>query len=216
MFLDLQRLAMREIKAAESTDLTLAFTQLEAYGLGRSFRISSILRRIHSLLQLPISDLTNLEVPDVDGMQASVAEGKTLVGLALSFATATVLRDLKFRARIPVKGYSLVGVADEWGMLEEGDVYVCVTDGETGEPSWLEGQVMVSRSPTTHLGGDLCSTSSLTLFFSLQTRPLTETVSLADVRLLYGQFDASSSQLSAHPDLPFAFTSQPSVIRLPI
>ena len=155
VFLDRQRLAIREIEACE-TDLTQAYTQLERYGLGRSFRISSILMRIELLLPgLSFSDLTDLHPTtneDRFDVKASEAAGKTLLGTALQIATATVLRDLKFRARIPVQGYSLVGVADEWGMLAEGEIYACVTDVE-GEPSWIKGSVLVTRSPTTHCGG---------------------------------------------------------------
>jgi len=64
-----------------------------------------------------------------------------------------VLRDLKHHARIPVdEGYTLVGVADIHDYLQEGEVFACVTIQETNSIHYLEGDVLVSRSPTIHPG----------------------------------------------------------------
>jgi len=42
----------------------------------------------------------------------------------LSFCANHVLRNLKYRARIPIPGsWMLVGVADEYDLLQEGEIY---------------------------------------------------------------------------------------------
>ena len=61
-----------------------------------------------------------------------------------------LFRDLKHRARIPVPGWTLVGVADIHSYLNEGEVFVCIED--EGKRQFLEGPICVSRSPTIHPG----------------------------------------------------------------
>lgn len=64
-----------------------------------------------------------------------------------------VLRDVKNRAHIPVPGgWTLVGVADVHGYLEDGEIFACIIPYEGHEPIYLEGPTMISRSPTTHPG----------------------------------------------------------------
>ena len=72
----------------------------------------------------------------------------------MDFAVNHVLRDLKYHARIPVPGpdsWTLVGVADVHKYLREGQVFVCVDSQQHGL-LYLEGPVMVSRSPYIHPG----------------------------------------------------------------
>jgi len=60
---------------------------------------------------------------------------------------------LKNHARIPVNdGYTLVGVADIHEYLQEGEVFACVTAPETNSIRYLDGPVLVSRSPIIHPG----------------------------------------------------------------
>ncbi|KAI0757094.1 RdRP-domain-containing protein [Daedaleopsis nitida] len=73
----------------------------------------------------------------------------------MDFAINHVLRELKHHARIPVPGkhsWTLVGVADVYGYLEEGEVFVCVDSPKETELIYLEGRVLVSRSPVIHPG----------------------------------------------------------------
>jgi hypothetical protein len=71
----------------------------------------------------------------------------------LEFSIHHILRDLKHHARIPVpEGYTLVGVADFHGYLREGEVFACASIPETNSIHYLEGLVLISRSPAIHPG----------------------------------------------------------------
>jgi hypothetical protein len=71
---------------------------------------------------------------------------------SLDLAVQHVLRELKHRARIPVPGsWTLVGIADIHDFLKEGEIFVCVRERQS-EPIYLEGNVLVSRSPCLHPG----------------------------------------------------------------
>lgn len=62
------------------------------------------------------------------------------------------LRDLKYRARIPLqKSYTLVGVADEDHILEPDSIYACV-QFPNRSPQYLKGSFAISRSPSLHPG----------------------------------------------------------------
>ena len=50
------------------------------------------------------------------------------------------------------EGSSAVGVADVHGWLEENEVFACIMPTDGTGPIYLEGPVMVSRSPTIHAG----------------------------------------------------------------
>ncbi|KAG9233793.1 rna-dependent rna polymeras-like protein [Amylocarpus encephaloides] len=70
-------------------------------------------------------------------------------------AVLVQLRTLKYKARIPVKhGYTLLGIMDETGILNEGQVF-CITD-DSGVSRVITGQngqeVIVTRSPALHPG----------------------------------------------------------------
>ncbi|KAF9450099.1 RNA-dependent RNA polymerase [Macrolepiota fuliginosa MF-IS2] len=63
-----------------------------------------------------------------------------------------VLRDLKNSARIPIPdAWTLVGVADTHGFLEENEIFACIKQ-PNGTVTYLEGHVLVSRSPCIHPG----------------------------------------------------------------
>ncbi|KAM0751510.1 RdRP-domain-containing protein [Meredithblackwellia eburnea MCA 4105] len=62
------------------------------------------------------------------------------------------LRDIKHKARIPLPGsYTLVGIADEDGVLEEGEIYAAIAK-DREEVVYLEGPICISRSPVIHPG----------------------------------------------------------------
>ncbi|CAI6338971.1 unnamed protein product [Periconia digitata] len=72
-------------------------------------------------------------------------------------AAMASLRDLKYRARIPIeKGYLLYGVMDEFNELKEGEVYVTFAtedkDGHWARRVLLGNNIVVTRAPALHPG----------------------------------------------------------------
>jgi hypothetical protein len=75
----------------------------------------------------------------------------------VEIAAMSTLRDLKYRARIPIeKGYLLYGLMDETNTLKEGQVYIATedeTDSGHRERSILVGErIVVTRAPALHPG----------------------------------------------------------------
>ncbi|KAI0033371.1 RNA-directed RNA polymerase 2 [Vararia minispora EC-137] len=125
--------AVAEVKEAKA-DVRGAAGLLERYGLGTSFRIPSVL---NSLARLGIDHII----------------GDVFYDKVLEFAVNHILRDLKNHARIPVpQGWTLVGVVDEHDQLAEGEIFACVRPLDSNKNTYLEGPVLVSRSPTIHPG----------------------------------------------------------------
>ncbi|QRW05216.1 RNA-dependent RNA polymerase [Ceratobasidium sp. AG-Ba] len=70
----------------------------------------------------------------------------------LKNAETDILRELKHRARIPVpESWKLVGIADEFDYLKQSEIYACTRDRD-GEPIYLEGPYLITRSPVIHPG----------------------------------------------------------------
>ncbi|ESK98362.1 hypothetical protein Moror_112 [Moniliophthora roreri MCA 2997] len=124
--------AVHEVQQA-TKNLVDAARMLETFGLGTSFRLTSV------MLNLSRLGINNM---DWDPFYHQM----------LQFAVHHVLRMLKNRARIPVPGcWTLVGVADVHGHLEEDEIFACVKPID--KPAiYLEGPVLISRSPTIHPG----------------------------------------------------------------
>lgn len=71
---------------------------------------------------------------------------------AFELALLTALRDIKHKARIPVPGgVTLIGIVDETGVLEEGEVY-CPYKWDDGIEGLVTGHVLITRSPVHHPG----------------------------------------------------------------
>lgn len=71
---------------------------------------------------------------------------------AFELSLLTALRDLKHRARIPVpQGVTLMGIVDETGVLEEGEIY-CPYQSDDGTLGLVTGHVLITRSPVHHPG----------------------------------------------------------------
>lgn len=131
VFEKLQDDAVRNVHASVES-MERAARLLESYGLGASFRLTSVMLSLHKLGVKPLEDVFWQQMMD--------------------FAVNHVLRELKHHARIPVPGgYNLVGVADIHGFLKEGEVFVCIDD-PSGGVTCFSGPVMISRSPTIHPG----------------------------------------------------------------
>src|SRR5215471_17849624 len=126
-----QDLAVAEAQEANET-LRRAAGFLEQHGLGSSFRLSSVMISLDSLGIAPLSD--------------------EFYGRMMEYAVHHVLRELKHHARIPIPGgWTLVGVADVHNVLEEGQIFACVKP-EGSKSQYLEGPILISRSPTIHPG----------------------------------------------------------------
>lgn len=133
VFQKLQDEAVRDVNEATKS-LGKAAKTLEQFGLATSYRLSSTLLHL-AKLDLHPSDLGEF----YDQM--------------ITDAIHHILRDLKHHARIPVlDGYTLVGVADIHQYLQEGEVFACVTVPEANSIKYLEGPVLISRSPVIHPG----------------------------------------------------------------
>lgn len=127
-----QDAAVQEVNDSSRT-LAGAGRLFEKYGLGASFRVPSVLNSLAKLDML------------------SDAGSRSFYDKILHCAKNHILRDLKNYARIPVPGaWTLVGVADMHGELGENEIYACVR--KDGRTIYLEGDVMISRSPTSHPG----------------------------------------------------------------
>ncbi|KAF7791939.1 hypothetical protein EIP86_002965 [Pleurotus ostreatoroseus] len=133
VFEDLQRSAVQQ--AQQSTrSLESSARLLEVYGLGASYRLTSVMLSLHKLGLRPLT-------------------GNNFWERMMAFAIHHVLRELKHHARIPVpNAWNLVGVADIHGYLEEGEVFACIEPTNGTGPIYLDGPVMISRSPTIHPG----------------------------------------------------------------
>ncbi|KAF3941897.1 hypothetical protein ABW19_dt0202845 [Dactylella cylindrospora] len=70
----------------------------------------------------------------------------------VEFSMMSSLREMKYRARIRVKkGYTLIGILDETGYLQEGEIYCPIK--EDGKRRWApKGLVAIARSPALHPG----------------------------------------------------------------
>jgi RNA-dependent RNA polymerase len=121
-------------EAQDSTEsLESAAKFLDAYGLGTSYRLTSVML---SIQKLGFDDLDDI-----------------FFRQSLEFAIHHVLRELKQHARILIPGgWTLVGVADVHGFLQEGEIFACFRHPESGKTVYLEGPTLISRSPTIHPG----------------------------------------------------------------
>jgi RNA-dependent RNA polymerase len=132
VFKKYQDMAVVETRKAGDS-LKQAATMLENFGLGSSYRLPSVLL---SLDKLDIFSFPNN--PFYEKM--------------LEYAINHVLRDLKNYARIPVpKAWTLVGVADVHKYLKPNEIFACVKPIK-GKAIYLEGPILISRSPTIHPG----------------------------------------------------------------
>jgi RNA-dependent RNA polymerase len=117
---------------ASSQLLQSAATLLEAYGLGTSFHLPSIMI---SLDKLGISSLND-----------------DFYEMLMQYSINHVLRELKHHARIPIPGaWTLVGVADAHSFLGPEEIFACVKE-PYGRAMYLQGPILISRSPTIHPG----------------------------------------------------------------
>ncbi|KAK0526019.1 hypothetical protein OC835_005428 [Tilletia horrida] len=136
-FLDLQDRAVSALKKALTSPADAAQV-LAQYGLGQATKLGQILKGLGGPLMGPRGVNAVEKVPFL----------RHCVVAALTYA----LRSIKYRCRIPVpNGVTLMGILDETGELEEGEVYVCLRP-KNGKRKVLEGECLVTRSPMMHPG----------------------------------------------------------------
>lgn len=163
VFMQLQKAAVASVQTARNS-LANFVSLLDAHGLGKSFRLSFIVKSIGKLMDEAVHKMLEPQLQDCNSWLSSPSR-PTDAFLSLNFlpvlintAILSVLRDIKHNARIPVpNSWNLVGVADETGLLKEDEVYVCIWDRDSSPhersiPLFLEGPVLISRSPMLHPG----------------------------------------------------------------
>ncbi|KAF8507373.1 RNA dependent RNA polymerase-domain-containing protein [Hysterangium stoloniferum] len=140
VFLQLQADAVdKTIEATES--LKGAADLLEVHRMGTAFALSSTFMRLHELGVTLESSLTPEGFRD------------TFIDRCLKFAIHHVLREIKFKTRIPVADcWKLVGVVDVYNILEEDQIYACIVRGGGTSRQYLKGKISISKSPTIHPG----------------------------------------------------------------
>ena len=137
----LQDAAINEAKSLHSS-MVDASKVLQQHGLGASFNLSSMLRNMKKILGIDF---------ETNGGQMGYLSD--LLVNSLKCSETHILRELKYRAHIGVPGsYTLYGVSDEWGCLEEGEIYATVSDPKKRIYEQIEGCVAITRSPQIHPG----------------------------------------------------------------
>ena len=127
--MELQEEAVNEIEEA-ATSYRDAAKLFQTHGLGNEFRVPQLLLSMRRMLQI---DFDTSPWREADFLRCAVILG-----------VGHCLRDLKYRARIPVTGPTVIGVCDIWNILKEGEIYVKCQD-EDGEFEALKGRFPITR-----------------------------------------------------------------------
>ncbi|KAI6045194.1 RdRP-domain-containing protein [Pisolithus marmoratus] len=139
-------LELQSNSITEANSLRHSFTDasrvLQQYGLGASFKLPSLVHNIKTIL--------HLDLWTEDGGEGFHSD---LLLNSLDCAETAILRELKYRAHIPVPGsFTMYGVSDEWNCLNEGEIYATVLDARKGIREEITGCVAITRSPQIHPG----------------------------------------------------------------
>ncbi|EXJ58741.1 hypothetical protein A1O7_06171 [Cladophialophora yegresii CBS 114405] len=130
----------RELDRLQSTtsNPTRASQFLKAHSIGDSIHLPWFFKQ-----------LSKMEISFLDD---------TFLSNVVEMAVLIELRTLKYKARIPVKdGYTLRGIMDETGILQEGQIFCIVEEGDL--PKVIAGEnLIISRSPALHPGDVRCVT----------------------------------------------------------
>ena len=175
-FFSILSIELDHLKKA-STGFDEAVMLCQRYGLGHAPSIQAIfetlrLENIGKVLQIPFF--------------------RRVISLVIAHA----LKQIKYKSRIHVgDSWKLIGIMDEFDYLDEGQVYVCVRDDRTGSVQYLEGETLVTRSPSLHCGDvqivqaigqvDLChplaALHNCIVFASKGPRPIPDMLSGGDL-----------------------------------
>ncbi|KAG8832128.1 hypothetical protein FRC17_001999, partial [Serendipita sp. 399] len=141
-FMNLQQRAL-DRTFEQSLFSSSAARLLEEFGLGGAFNLPSTLFSF-SVAQGDVDILQR-----IDDQPCAMAP---FLQRVIRFAVNHILREIKYKAHIRVPdAWTLVGVADEHDYLQEEEIYACVRKVD-GEVIYIEGPVLISRSPTAHPG----------------------------------------------------------------
>ena len=140
VIIELQSTSIREVETIR-TSLSQATKVFLQHNLGASYQLPSLFNNISKYLELDISDGSD------DSLHHHLVEE------AIYCAATHALREIKYRAHILVPGsVTLYGVSDEYDCLAEGEIYATVYDESKGTEQFIEGQVLITRSPQVHPG----------------------------------------------------------------
>ena len=132
--LKLQKSATERIRKSRGK-LSSAIRLLKDWTLSHSSRLSSTLSFL-----------------EVEKSTSQAGFSNPFVSQLLDAAVIHVLRDVKYKSRIPLPGcYNLVGVVDISDTLEEDEIYAKIQHSD-GKIEYLKGEIAISRSPTNHPG----------------------------------------------------------------
>jgi len=130
-FMNLQTMEVDRLRMTTSSTKH-ASKFLKAHAIGEKIDLPWFINRLSHLL-LSFQD---------DDFLTDVVEAAVLIEL----------RALKYKARIPVKdGFTLFGVIDETGILNEGEIF-CIVEEEGHVRVISERKIIITRSPALHQG----------------------------------------------------------------
>ncbi|EST06322.2 RNA-dependent RNA polymerase, eukaryotic-type [Kalmanozyma brasiliensis GHG001] len=131
-FLDIQDEAMRQIDRAR-TRFNETAKLCSAFSLGTGCNLRTLFEKCHKA-----------------GLGAATVEDDSFLLVLAKAVTAAAFGDMKRKARIPVKGVTLLGIADEFSFLKEGEAFAQVETVEFGQVNRriLTGRKLIGRSPT--------------------------------------------------------------------
>ncbi|GJJ16076.1 hypothetical protein Clacol_010355 [Clathrus columnatus] len=138
VFLKLQRTAVEEAQKS-ITGFRKSSELFDVHGLGSPFSLSSTFKNLHKF-----------GVPFTKGKYNFI---DPFMDTCLQYALHHVLREIKLKGRIPVPGcWKLVGTVDVYNELKENEIFVKIIRGYGSQPEYLEGPVLMAKSPTIHPG----------------------------------------------------------------
>jgi hypothetical protein len=147
--INLQDITVHDVQSS-CTSFVDASKLFGRHGLGMSFRLASLLTNLKTRLGL-----------DIESSSAHGGLRHRLINESIRCACAHALREIKHRAHIPVpNSFTLLGVSDEWGCLDEGEIYATGFDDHTRVSQPIQGRVLITRSPQVH-PGDLQFTTAV-------------------------------------------------------
>ncbi|SOV06418.1 uncharacterized protein UDID_01631 [Ustilago sp. UG-2017a] len=131
-FMKIQDEAITLIGRARS-DFQAAARLCSAFSFGTGCNLRSLFQKLHSL-----------------GLGGKTVHFDSFFLVIAKSVTAAALGDMKRKARIPTRGVTMLGIADEFSLLKEGEVFAQVESVESGKVTRriLVGRNLIGRSPT--------------------------------------------------------------------
>ncbi|KAJ1039085.1 hypothetical protein NDA10_003197 [Ustilago hordei] len=131
-FMEIQDEAITLIGRARS-DFQAAARLCSAFSFGTGCNLRSLFQKLHSL-----------------GLGGKTVHVDSFFLVIAKSVTAAALGDMKRKARIPTRGVTMLGIADEFSLLKEGEVFAQVESVESGKVTRriLVGRNLIGRSPT--------------------------------------------------------------------